>query len=367
MPLSSIARLEDGGAVAADDAAVAAVSLVDAVRVGLLGGEPAAAEGLGPADFFAAALGSRPGEIGTEPEAFLPVALDAPDRLRRPSGSPPLQAVAVLDPAALGPAGREELAAFAAAGGAVWLTPSATAPADDAGSGVAAVLQALGLPWTPAAADTEAPAPLRADAGAPAPPALPLLAGQWEALLRPIRFDRIVPLDGVDPADSWMSLAGGGVVLAAARAAGPEGEPGAGGTVLWLGAALDPAWTNLPAKPLFPALVRDGLLAAISTAAAVEPVVASPRVGEERAVVAGDGGVTIVRPDAAAANTSAVSPARVEAFFGGLGPVAFLPASGPAEVFPAEAATASLAGGLLWAVLALLVLEAVAGRAFTRA
>ncbi len=231
LPIRSflVARLEEGGAVAADDAAVATLTLVDLVRVGVLGGGPAQAESLGPADFFSAALGNRAGGPLDAAEVFLPRVLDSPEELRKPPRDRRLEAVAVLDPAALGPAGRDELAAFAAAGGAVWLTPSADAPADDPAAGVPAVLRALGLPWTPAAATVEASTELAAsrtaDAGAPRPRRCPLLAGQWEALLRPIRFDRVVELGGVDPADAWIRLAGGGVAVAAARAAGPAASP----------------------------------------------------------------------------------------------------------------------------------------------
>ena len=374
---------EAGDAVAADDVALDAVRRVEAVRVGLLGGDSAPgggdAGGIGPADFFGAALGA--GEAG----GFLPRPLGSASELRR-GGPDALDAVLVLNPAALGPAGREAVAGFAAAGGAVWVTPSAEPAGDDpeaAGRGLEPLFEALGLPWR-VAAPGPAPGPdvsegeaRRADAGAPPPPALPLLAGQWEALLRPLRFDRVVALSGVDPAGVWIRLnpeagpdAEAAPALAAAFAAGPQGEAegSVGGRVLFLAAAADPAWTNLPAKPLFPALVRDALLEAVSAADRRPRVVAGAAdAGLQAGVTAtAGGGLAVVHPAVDAADTTGLPSARAAARFAGVGEVAFLPGTGADRIFPEASARASLAGGLLWVVLGLLVLEALAGRAFTR-
>ncbi|BAM05047.1 BatA domain-containing protein [Phycisphaera mikurensis] len=337
-----------GDAVAADDAGLARVELVEAVRVGLLGGESADG-GLAPSDFAAAALGEGTG-FAVRPLGS-PVALVPPG-----GGDDTLDAVVTLDPAALGPAGRASVAAFVAAGGAAWVTPSAAAPEDEPGAGLGALFEALGLPWRPSPAAEGAEGPIRADASRPAPATLALLAGQWEALLRPLRIDRLAAPAGVDPADVWIRSAAGVPLTASARSAE------AAGRVVYLATALDPAWTNLPAKPLFPALLRDGLLAAVAARAEAEPAVAAA--GDATGGRAGLSGGTVVSP--APADTTGQAASRVAAAYAGLGPVAFLPADDPAAAFAGDPARASLAAGLLWVVLALLVLEALAGRAWTR-
>ncbi|MEE9404166.1 MAG: hypothetical protein V3V20_04685, partial [Algisphaera sp.] len=174
------------------------------------------------------------------------------------------------------------------------------------------------------------------------------------------------------------------------------------GKLLWLGSALDSEWTNLAAKPLFPALVQEALRSAVAGRLGVR----SWRVGEgpaqalksarrlvfagedegdeegprmpsvgfgggvsgvfEAAETFGGGGLYGVNVDAAAGDTEALDEAALSAWWDGVGAWQFLPEE-PAELLAQESPRAALGWWLLWAVLGLLVAEAVMSRAFSHA
>jgi hypothetical protein len=82
----------------------------------------------------------------------------------------------------------------------------------------------------------------------PTPEALRGLSSDWRALLGPVLVNRRWGLR-VPMAQSWLTLANGESLLASA-------EVGNGRVVLFTSAA-DTDWTNLPAKPIFPALLQE--------------------------------------------------------------------------------------------------------------
>ncbi len=87
----------------------------------------------------------------------------------------------------------------------------------------------------------------------PAPSALGRLRADWSRLLQPVGVTQRVDVTGEEPGDVWMRVAAGTPWLLH-RAVG-EGD------VLLLGSALDVAWTDLPTRPMFVALMQDALRA----------------------------------------------------------------------------------------------------------
>ncbi|MEM9883375.1 MAG: BatA domain-containing protein [Planctomycetota bacterium] len=234
-------------ALTADDARQATVTVRRSLRVGLVasltGG--GGSDRLGPGAFVRAALTAGGGDSGGVEVVDLAAMDVGAGSLAR------LDAAVVLRPDAVGPEGWPALSSFAEAGGLVWVFPPAGAVSVEANRDWFTLMaQATGLGWalTDGAVELDEVAKLVVDGRPPAE--LVLLAADWAALLGPVRVSRRL---GIEPTEAaaWIEMLGGGPLLLA-------GEVGAGRVLLGT-AAVDPGWTNLPAKPVFPALLQDAL------------------------------------------------------------------------------------------------------------
>ena len=315
-------------------------------------------------------------------------------------------AAIVLRPDLLTAAGAAALGAFADRGGLLWLI----APAGDQPAAWATPLcQRLGLNWQVDVEPRSFPRPGTARTGAPddpspatfwtlalEPPPEPLdrLGADWEGLLRPIWVRRVLDVsDTGGQAQVWLSTAQGAPLLMAERC----GE----GVVLLLTAALDPDWTNLPVKKLFTPLFHDTLRSMVGAAGAdsavcgsrptlhrrwenVQQLANSPG-GAAVALKRGEDGVrpaqAFARPgiytapgeagglklavnvDAKAGDTRAVNAGRLKALLGGQ----WFDMSDPAKALLASRRETQLAWPLLWAVLALVLIETGLARWFSHA
>ncbi len=217
-----------------------------------------------PSDWLIAALdpgglvgGGRTSAI--EPVPVEPSALDT----ARLAG---LDAVFVLEPAAVDERGWANLAAFTRGGGMTVLTPS---PMAGAALWTRSAVGAFDLAVDFATEPTEFDPPL-----AIAPPTgddlgpLSLLDAEVRTLSGPVRTFRALMLRaeaGAPPRTlrPLLTLSNGEPLLAIARSRmeseGGEGATGGGspGLLVIFTAAIDPDWTDLPARPLFVPLVQE--------------------------------------------------------------------------------------------------------------
>ncbi len=197
-------------------------------------------------------------------------------------------------------------------------------------------------------------------------------------------------------------------------------QPTGDGLVLLLAAALDADWTNLPTKPLFVPLLHETLRGVLGSsprgiattvagdqprlgagwadaaslratdsdpptnpaeadaALAVRPIgdvartpaEALTRPGVYRALDAGDqpvGALLAVNADAAAGDTRPASEQQVTQWLSGLGPWQRLNLGGLAEQLAARSLRPNIGWGLLWVVLALVLLETILARTASHA
>jgi hypothetical protein len=414
------AVLERGGALAEDDRRWATVTVRSQLNVGVIDPSPGSSGltsggggggGFGPRAFVAAALSPEPTgqRFAVHAQPVRPTEVD-PARL----GS--LDAVLVLRPDLLGAPGWSALASFAQRGGLVWVFPPPEAPP---GSGnhddwFDLMTTTLNVDWQlddPVIADAAEVEPSRIDLDQPVPEALVLLSADWDALWGPVRFERRLPLKVESPEQAWVRVAGadddGNVLLAAA--------PVGAGRLLWMGVAVDPAWTNLGTKPVFPALLHDALRGTLGADASggtgsvvvgdtptlgpgfagatalvkdgqrvpvgrgvddddaarvlspvVEPglytAVTSAGLEAASATSGGGGGKVAVNVPAEAGDVRASEPAQREAWLAQLGPTTTLDDAAPAAVLTEAVARADLGWALLWVLLGLVLLEMMLAR-----
>ncbi|MEO0966637.1 MAG: hypothetical protein AAFY08_16175, partial [Planctomycetota bacterium] len=306
-------------------------------------------------------------------------------------------------------------------GGLVWLTPGS------GGGGGASALSAgvsgLGLggmvgepiAW-PTEADGGRGVGWRLSGDAALPAALRSLGVEWADLLSPVRVWRWVPVSGLG-GDAWLSLAGeGGVGEGLDEAAVGPGDmavlrylPVERGGVWVMGMAFDADWTNLVVRPLVVPLLHEGLRGRVRPSEAsgvvAEPLVVGSSLPGEGVWVAGLGGVSSDEAEALSGVAGRPGLWRVEraerlgdAAGGGAWrwvAVGLAPASGETAVMDDErlaewltgrggawawlepgSASEAMAGGggggtwtwvLLWAVLALALIEAWLSRVFSHA
>lgn len=167
----------------------------------------------------------------------------------------------VLRPDLLNDAGWLALRELSQRGGLIWFwAPALLEPAIWG----AALREKLGVEWElgidPLNASTSTAGNTNPSAGdswglstdQPAPESMQLLSADWADLLRPVRIERRLAVRVRENAGtSWLTLADGAnsplLVVA------PLGQ----GHVLLTASALDPAWTNLPVKPLLVPLLHE--------------------------------------------------------------------------------------------------------------
>lgn len=383
------ARLETGAelnALREDDSAYAVVSVRKQLRVAIVA-EPDDATGrLSPATWLSLAL--SPVEGGAIALQTVP-----PGNVERALESAGMDAVMVPRPQRLSEPAWRAVAALAQRGGLVWVFPE-TGGDEASWAGVmqrAFDLDDWSIAWEPVTSEDGWPAAALPGA-TPAP--LRLLGADYEAMLRPVRAWRYLPIEA-PPGDTWIAIEGTNAALVASKRVGL-------GQVVLSAAALDAAWTNLPAKPIFVPLLHETLrgvlgaqrgrvtqavagdqLALGSDFAAVSRL--APIVGEAPpldvvrneddarpaqalsvpGVLAAESDAALklaVNPDPIGGDLSAVDEQRVAQWL--------MPVEGWQWIDPSVAASAlvrpvnvaRLAWPLLWAVLALIVLETMLAR-----
>ena len=397
-------------ALAADNRRWATVSLRQQLNVGIVDGETAESAagggGFGPGAFVAAALSPR-----AEGQGF-----SVATRGLRPTGLSgidlaELDAVMLLRPDRLTAGSWSALAEFAQRGGLVWVFPPREATDGD---WLNLMRSSFELSWELPGGDQpqelEA-GPRRLDLDRPVPDALVLLSADWSSLWGPVRFERWVEIAGADEEQVWLSLAGegsasGGPLLASAAVGG--------GRVMLMAAAVDPAWTNLGTKPVFPALLHDALRGVLGSGArggSLAEVGQSPTLGrafagavavqrDELELAVGPspaeqgqvevlsplrepglyrarrGGESAVEPGvvlavnvpAEAGDVRAAEPTQLAAWLAQLGPTTTIDAASPAAVL-SEAASprADWGWALLWLLLGLVLVEMLLARWYSHA
>lgn len=153
---------------------------------------------------------------------------------------------------------------------AVFVPPS-QAPAAWTGT----FLETMGLDWQLGLEPIDEDPPRTLAADVPVPAALDRLAADWRGLLLPVTIARRLDLKiPGQKQDLWLGLSGPQPtpVMASTR----RGE----GTIVFLAIAIDPAWSNLPTKPLWLPLVHEMIRGVLGRAG--EPSrLAKLRVGDE--------------------------------------------------------------------------------------
>lgn len=165
--------------------------------------------------------------------------------------------VFVLRPDLLDEPGFERLYGWTSAGGVVWLTAS---PLDEPALWPQRLADAFGVTWTAGLEPVAHDPPLRLSADMTTAPELARLRSELADLVRPVQISKRLPIDASSVTGAnelLLSGAGGEPILLSASTS--EG----GGRLLLLTTALDTGWTNLPTKPLFVPLVHEGLRAAL--------------------------------------------------------------------------------------------------------
>ncbi|MEX1017945.1 MAG: BatA domain-containing protein [Phycisphaeraceae bacterium] len=407
-----------GNALAADDERLAVVEVRRRLSVALVDERGAAApeNGLRPVQWlllglapFEAGSGSDGGSVGLE--------LYQPGEVSR-SVLDEHDAVMVLRPDGLSDEAWGELAAYVERGGLAWVfTPAVETPAVWA----TAMQRVFDMDWQLAMEPAEQPAEASGwtlSGSQRAPEALSLLSADWEALLRPVRVYRRLPLEAPEN-QRWLTVSGAvdGPALLAAHEHGQ-------GTLMLLAAALDSEWSNLPAKPLFVPLLHESLRGVLGEArgrivpgvvAGDRPTLGPPWRGIDQLTrtsafgptavpeVDGDEPARLVldeendneaapllrrpaqRPgvystpaeaaalklavnvDAEAGDTQAVDEEQLARWLSGLGTWQYLDADDPGAALRREAQAVNLGWPLLWVVLALLLFETLLARRFSHA
>lgn len=396
------------------------VGVIDDGAAGLSGG----GGGLNPAAFVRAAL--SPEQTGQRfavtTETLLPGTVNAA-RLDA------LDAVLVLRPDTLGATGWSDLAEFAEAGGLVWVFPPGNVE-QAARDWFGVMRSSMGVDWQLGEAmpvrEAGVDQPIRLNSDARPPSALLLLSADWSALLGPVRIERTLAITTPEPSQAWITLApargnspGSAVVPenASEETDASDGDPAPGdvflaaapvgeGRLLLSSVAVDATWTNLPTKPVFPALLHDALrgvlgsvspsdeavvgdpptlgrswsttkrlkqvdgdavvqqFAGVDWSALAEPGVYGPSASGE-SITSGERLAVNVPADAG--DVRGVSASQLAAWLDGLGAWNYVDAADPASVLVTAERRTNWGWALLWVLLALVLIEMLIARWFSHA
>lgn len=394
-----------------DNVARAVLDVRERLRVAILGtrrfGARPRIEDFGPSDWLRLAL--EPVDTDTRSHAahLETEVLDA-TRLD-PGALAGFDAALVAEPGRVRQEGWAALGEFHDRGGAVLLTAS---PTPGAQLWPELARSALGLPWEfdrdPTDIPPDGPADARTLAAPPVDARDPLwfIRAELPALAQTVTVERLL---GVAPGDDARVLLRTGSGLPVLLTTAPDDRSPRAGPVALLTAAVDLAWTDLPARPLMVPLVQElvrsgigarGARAALAGSrlptpagavevldrAAAEPraLPVDPATGQTRNAVrlAGayvardtsgqDLGVVIVQPDTLASDTTPGAADRVGAWLGASGPFAWSdgpPAPETGAEAPMETKPAGPGPGLplLLAVLALACAELALARVVSHA
>ena len=430
--LSVRARIEPVGplghsdALTADDQRWATVAIRDKIRIGLIGtphtGQvDSSVQGLTAAQWLHLAIapsafsdlsssGQTQGAMGW---GTVGVTLLPPTGLDDDAYEV-LDAVFVTRPDLLSNPQWSHIRDFVERGGLLWISaPSQSQP----GTWGDAMCEQLGLDWRlsieprqsdPSQSDSGSGGSLATDTPVPEP--LSLLGADWQALLAPVRVAKSFELyaRGSTPASGavWLASADGDPLLVS--------QSVGGGTVVLLATAIDPAWTNLPTKPLFvpllhetlrgvlgsprgvgrlkevvsgdvPVLGRrwdgikqlaltrtttqgiDTVVALQQTDHGLEPQVALDKPGIYAAVQGDVRNVLAVNPDSQGGDTRAIDPDRLGQWLSSVSSWQWLDASDPRQSLAVQTTGTSLAWPLLCVVMGLVVIEMFLARWFSHA
>lgn len=330
-------------------------------------------------------------------------------------------AVIVLRPDQLSDAGWKSLHDLALRGGMVWVfTPPTDAPATWGD----ALRTRMGVNWTLAIdpqstlkPDPTGTTPAAGSEGMPLsldhpmPQLMQRLAADWKELLRLVRVRKRLPVSVTASAGNdavWLTTEDGQPLLVSATVGN--------GALFLLTTAIDLNWTNLPARPLFPALLHETLetvqarsaetarLANIisgdqpammrswedvtqldrlasendgeprskmmllrRTEEGFTPVEPLDQPGIYRAAPQAQGRMFVVNVDGRAGNTTANDAAALDAWLSSLGTTVVLDETNPAAALSSFESRANLGQLFLWGVLLLLVAELFLARQFSHA
>lgn len=271
-PAILVARLDDD-AVPGDNTFRRALDVRETLRVALVGPRPSAAariDRFSTLEWVRLALAPDADDARGASAASFEIVHVEPAALDQ-SRLAPLDAVVLAAPDALDAATWDRLAAFCAGGGLLVVFPTA---ADAAALWFDPLTRRLGLDWSGAREPMPLPAPESPvlDPGADAASGLlSVIAGELPDLARAVGVWKVLPVEAPEAdTERVLSLPGGQPLILAAVPrgpvdAGPEGDAAPlarRGLVVLVTAALDFAWTDLPAKPLvvplFQEILRQG-------------------------------------------------------------------------------------------------------------
>ena len=264
------------------------------------------------------------------------------------------------------------------------------------------LLENMDLPWRISLEVVEREEGLALAEEQPPSELMRLLSGELAELVRPVRAFRILPVTEADPI---LTFADGTPMTVAGSplAPGAEGGPPAHGLVVYLTVSPELPWTNLPAKPLMVPLVHElirqgvGLIRTGQRYAVGEQpgmglgATARALVGPngETISIGSDGrptrplskaglygifdqamqrtGTVAVNIDPAAGRTDPQPAAAVLEWLKRSGPWQLFDPEAPAAALGGTGSGAPIAGLLLFAVLALVVVETALARWFSHA
>ena len=328
-----------------------------------------------------------------------------------------LDAVMVLRPDLVDQTGWQALSRFAQLGGLVWIF----VPAEDTVAVWTTNLrQHFGLDWQVGLEPND----LTGSSGhgvmlateTAVPELMAILAADWPSLLKPVRvmrrFELSVP---AAPSNTWLATLETQTrgeqmhkpLLVSTVIQDESGEV-VRGRVMLLATALDPKWTNLPTKPLFVPLVHESLRSSLgqsNPAAQLSQVTCGDRPAlmqswslAQSIVAAGGGDIPLrqsgddvvapvvplaapgiyhgkpqtdlrlaVNVDPDAGNTFGLDEKALSQWMSGLAQWQWLNDEQPGEIFLRQSLVVRWGWPLLWAVLALVLLETLFARWFSHA
>lgn len=235
----------ESDSLGAGNTRLAAIETRRELRVGLIGRRRAAQGGViafTPTDWAALALGSTDADFATR-------VLDPESATRARLAE--LDAVMVLQPASLGPAGWDAVGWFVRRGGMALITPGAR----DESTPWATEMETWAPFWAWPTEPTAAPAGERVGLRSTSSrdPLLEVLSGEMPFLLAPVSVSQWITPRASSPGEPV------GRVLLTTQ----SGQPWLiardldDGLLIWMGSAIDLGWTDLPTRPLILPLLQE--------------------------------------------------------------------------------------------------------------
>ncbi len=249
----------DNDALLGDNLRRAVIQLRQQIRVGVVSSSQFLPDqgvaAFAGADWVRAALAPAPGSPITTID-IKPLNIDPPTLAS-------IDALLIAEPDQVPANAWPDIATFVQRGGsAVVLTP--------ANQGVHlwhdAMRSAFNLPWTIAREPMrlDQPAALNPSPDQQGKQLLAMIAGEYEALAQPVSIWQRLSAYPENPNDIVLRTADGDPIMLAVRPSQDTSDYVSSGLVIFLAVALDPDWTNLPAKPLFVPLVHELIRASSS-------------------------------------------------------------------------------------------------------